>query len=212
MNIWKIHKKNLYANFMKLYDEYNYWGDSNLVSQDCKMDCNIFLAISVCSECWHYFCFLLALKLLVCGGNFLSIQIYDRKIKYYGVFVRRNSVLRMVKSLIHFEKLSFNKSFVETLTKIPDSLLILLLLRVELEDLLKGFLFTSSWLKTFYKLFVYSCFSFLNNTHRERLVFHLFQYRDGWLAASDLLICLHNHLSSIHSIISTDVWKKWFIK
>ena len=26
----------------------------------------------------------------------------------------------------------------------------------------------------------------INDTHRERLVFHSIQYRDGWLAASDL--------------------------
>ena len=36
-----------------------------------------------------------------------------------------------------------------------------------------------------------------------------------WIAGSLLLIfliCLHNQLSSMHSIISTDVWKMWFIK
>ena len=33
----------------------------------------------------------------------------------------------------------------------------------------------------------------------------------GWLLLI-FLICLHNKLSSIHSIISTDVWKMWFIK
>ena len=33
----------------------------------------------------------------------------------------------------------------------------------------------------------------------------------GWLLLI-FLICLHNQLSSIHSIISTDVWKTWFIK
>ena len=33
----------------------------------------------------------------------------------------------------------------------------------------------------------------------------------GWLLLV-FLICLHNQLSSVHSIISTDVWKMWFIK
>ena len=31
----------------------------------------------------------------------------------------------------------------------------------------------------------------INDTHRERLVFHPFQYRNGWLATSIFLICLH---------------------
>ena len=33
----------------------------------------------------------------------------------------------------------------------------------------------------------------------------------GWLLQI-FQICLHNQLSSIHFIISTDVWKMWFIK
>ena len=31
----------------------------------------------------------------------------------------------------------------------------------------------------------------INDTHREGLVFHPFQYRNGWLATSIFLICLH---------------------
>ena len=37
---------------------------------------------------------------------------------------------------------------------------------------------------------------FINDTHMERLVFHLIQHRNGWLTASDL-----SHMF-IHSIIS----------
>ena len=45
----------------------------------------------------------------------------------------------------------------------------------------------------------------LKHTHRERLVFYSIQCRNGWLAASDLF---DTQLSSVHSIISTDAWKK----
>ena len=45
----------------------------------------------------------------------------------------------------------------------------------------------------------------LNDTHKERLILHTVQYRNvaGWLLPI-FLICLHNQLSSIYSIISTD--------
>ena len=52
-----------------------------------------------------------------------------------------------------------------------------------------------------------------------KTVFYSVQYKNGWLAASDLFDVftrLHNQLSSIiHCITrikSTDVWKMWFIK
>ena len=35
-----------------------------------------------------------------------------------------------------------------------------------------------------------------NDTHRERLVFHSIQYRNSWLAASDLFDSLHNQLKA----------------
>ena len=41
----------------------------------------------------------------------------------------------------------------------------------------------------------------LNDTHREKL-FYSIQYKNGCLTASNLLICLYNQLSSIHSIIT----------
>ena len=43
---------------------------------------------------------------------------------------------------------------------------------------------------------------------------YLTQFSTGmarWLLLT-FFICLHNQLSSIHPIISTDVWKMWFIK
>ena len=40
------------------------------------------------------------------------------------------------------------------------------------------------WLLIFLKY--YYCVSPFNDTHRERQVFHSIQYRNGWLAASDL--------------------------
>ena len=46
---------------------------------------------------------------------------------------------------------------------------------------------------------------FVNDTHKERLVFHSIQYRNGWLAASDLFDMFTQSISSTHSIISTDV-------
>ena len=53
---------------------------------------------------------------------------------------------------------------------------------------------------------------YINDTHREQLVFHSIQYREaGWLLLI-FFICLHSQLSSTHSITSTDVWKMWFIK
>ena len=53
-----------------------------------------------------------------------------------------------------------------------------------------------------------------NDTHRERLMSHSIQYRSGWLTASDLfdMFTQSIHSSSIHSIISADVWKMWFMK
>ena len=49
------------------------------------------------------------------------------------------------------------------------------------------------------------CNNYLNDTHRERLGFTQFSTgMAGWLLLI-FLICLHNQLSSIYSIISTDV-------
>ena len=51
----------------------------------------------------------------------------------------------------------------------------------------------------------------VNDTHRGDWCFTQFSTgMAGWLLLI-FLICLHNQLSSIHSIISTDVWKMWFI-
>ena len=47
-----------------------------------------------------------------------------------------------------------------------------------------------------------------NDTHRERLVFHSIQYRNGWLAASDLF---HMFTQSIKGT-STDIKKAVFLK
>ena len=44
-----------------------------------------------------------------------------------------------------------------------------------------------------------------NDTHKERLVFHSIQYRNGWLAASDLFDMFTQSIKFYTSIISTDV-------
>ena len=62
------------------------------------------------------------------------------------------------------------------------------------------------WPISFYADFLRENFRiyFFNDTHREGLVFHSIQYSNGCLAASDLSP-MFTQLSSIHSIISTDV-------
>ena len=52
-------------------------------------------------------------------------------------------------------------------------------------------------------------FGVFNDTHSEKTLFYLIQYQDGWLAASDLFICLHNQVLYIplSRIKCTDVWK-----
>ena len=58
-------------------------------------------------------------------------------------------------------------------------------------------------------------FLLLNDTHRENCFTQYSPSMAAWLLQT-FFICLHNQLTSTHSIITylknTDVWKMWFIK
>ena len=58
------------------------------------------------------------------------------------------------------------------------------------------------------KVYKVSIISFFNDTHRERLVFHSVQYRNGWLAASDLFDMFTQSIKFLYIPLSVQMFEK----